>query len=236
MSGTLVVGIDGCRKGWIAVATREGRFEAARVYPDVQRLVEAWSDAAVFAIDMPLSFPESYPRRTETAVREYLERGAPSLFPTMPRKVLVETTYEKAVGKARSTTGKGITRQAYALRKKMFEVESLLSETRDRRFFEVHPEVSFRVLAAEVGAVVDAPKRSWNGHLQRLETLRRGGVVVPAEPIEGLGGAGTDDVLDAAVTAWTGHRIRRGMARSFPSDLGDVEERCPNGREGVIWA
>ena len=56
-------------------------------------------------------------------------------------------------------------------------------------------------------------------------------VGIDLTPFEGiaLGKATVDDVLDAAVAAWTAGRIADGTARRLPADPGDDPE-------DVIWA
>ena len=73
---------------------------------------------------------------------------------------------------------------------------------RDRlggRVVEGHPEVSFCAMA---GQPLEHSKRSWNGMGARLDLLEKCGLELPAD----LGRAGSvqaDDVVDAAVMAWT---------------------------------
>lgn len=236
MSKSLVVGVDGSRDGWVGVATIEGRFESARVFPDIRRLAEAWPEAKVVAVDMPMSFPVTYPRPADVAGKRFLRRQWPSLFPTMPEEILAQPTYEEALERARRKLGKGISKQSYGLRKKIFEIQEYLAGSKDRRLYEMHPELSFRVLVEELGGSITASKKTWNGSRERLGALVSAGLILPEEPLEGLGRAGADDVLDAAVGAWTARRILMERARSFPEDLGEVEEKCPVGKAGAIWA
>jgi predicted RNase H-like nuclease len=88
---------------------------------------------------------------------------------------------------------------------------------------EVHPEVSFAVLA---GGPIAFAKRTWNGQHQRLRLLADVGIQIPYRLDAGLVGA--DDVLDAAVVAWTATRIARGEHVTFPTD--------PRPQEPVIHA
>src|SRR5205823_2691454 len=89
------------------------------------------------------------------------------------------------------------------------EVEVALEE----RIFEVHPEVSFAALA---GRHLAHPKRSWNGQMERRRLLAEHGLEVPDELAAGT--ASADDVLDAAVAAWSAERIARGEAKTLPAE------------------
>ena len=94
--------------------------------------------------------------------------------------------------------------------------------------YEVHPEVSFRHLG---GAPMAYAKTTWNGQAARRTALVAHGIEVP----DGIGVAGKaapDDVLDAAVAAWSAHRIATGRAVSYP----DPPQRSASGQEIAIWA
>jgi predicted RNase H-like nuclease len=128
---------------------------------------------------------------------------------------------------ARALDGRAISRQAWALRTKILEVGAWLP-TAPCPVYEVHPEVSFSLLA---GAPILAGKRTAAGLAARRQALSDAGIAVPARPPDARGVA-PDDVVDAAVVAWTARRIAAGRARSFP----DPPERLPGGRLAAIWA
>jgi predicted RNase H-like nuclease len=95
----------------------------------------------------------------------------------------------------------------------------------------VHPEVSFSLLA---GAPIAASKRTRAGQSARRRSLEQAGIPVPSDlgPVSGVAGVGPDDVLDAAVVAWSARRVAAGAARSFP----DQPVRLADGRTSAIWA
>lgn len=106
----------------------------------------------------------------------------------------------------RELFGSGISQQSFALRKKIFEVDDWITTTTDR-VVEVHPEVSFAALA---GQPLAEPKSSWAGFQHRRHLLADAGLVLDGD----LGLAGRrvapDDVLDAAVAAWSARRVALG--------------------------
>ena len=89
---------------------------------------------------------------------------------------------------------------------------------------EVHPEVSFSLLA---GAPILASKATWAGLEARRAVLATAGIVVPAD-LGDAGRAGPDDVLDAAVVAWSARRIARGRPGASPTSRGTAPP--------AIWA
>ena len=217
-----VVGVDGARTGWIAVAVNEGTFERAGAFATFAELATSFAEAACIAVDIPIGLPERGFRAADPAARAFLRGSASRVFPTPPRAVLEAPTHAEAVARARELAGAGISQQSFALRKKIFEVGALA----DPRVIEVHPEVSFRAL---VGRALPA-KRSWNGLEQRRAALVAAGLVLPAD----LGAAGSgppDDVVDAAAAAWSGLRYVRGDAASLP----DPSPADANGRPVAIW-
>ena len=96
----------------------------------------------------------------------------------------------------------------------------------DDRVFEVHPEVSFCGLAGEW---LGWSKKSWNGLLLRRRLLADAGIVLP-DAIPDLAAAVADDIVDAAVVAWSARRIASGEARALP----DPPEEF-GGRRVAIW-
>lgn len=67
--------------------------------------------------------------------------------------------------------------------------------------FQKPPEVSFAGLA---NGSLDHAKTAWNGFMARLDLLRTGGIRLPATLDAGK--AQPNDVLDAAVGAWSSRR------------------------------
>jgi predicted RNase H-like nuclease len=111
--------------------------------------------------------------------------------------------------------------QSFALRTKILEVEACLEE----RVFEVHPEVSFAALA---GRHLPDSKRSWNGQTERRRLLATAGIAIPDQLVAGR--AASDDVLDAAVAAWSAARKAKGEAVTLPE-----EPPLQDGRPVAIW-
>ena len=121
-------------------------------------------------------------------------------------------------GEAR-TIAPSTSAQGWALRTAILDVARI----EDPRLREVHPEVSFAALA---GATLAFGKRTWNGQRERVRLLAGAGIDLPDRLDAGLVAA--DDVLDAAVAAWTATRIAVGEHVTLPGD--------PQPGEAVIYA
>ncbi|HMG30574.1 MAG TPA: DUF429 domain-containing protein [Jiangellaceae bacterium] len=230
-SGVRAAGIDACKAGWVAIVVSEAGYESARVARSIGDLARELA-VDVLAIDIPIGLPvDGSPREADHAARAGLGRRSGAVFSVPPRIVLETEPYRAADQRARDITGRGITVYTYGLRKKILEVDGWRDQEQ-RIVREVHPEVSFVVLAASLAmSAPTAGKKSQAGVAQRIELLRAGGVDVPVE-IANAGGVGVDDVLDAAAAAWSGRRILIGQARSFPR----VPPQDGRGRPVAIWA
>ena len=223
-----VIGIDGCRKGWIGVVIDGGQVEAlfARRIAD---LVAGAGAVAGIAIDIPIGLPERGARQADRAARERLGRLASSVFITPVRAALAAEPYREATAVAVRLTGSGISQQAYRLREKIFEVEDWLPGS-PAPVWEVHPEVCFAVAN---GAPLACSKHTWAGGQQRRQILARLGLGLDGPLLPAGRHAGPDDVLDAAIAAWSAGRLAAGAGQSLPSP---PEELAPGGRPVAIWA
>ncbi|HEY2946796.1 MAG TPA: DUF429 domain-containing protein [Micromonosporaceae bacterium] len=218
-----VLGVDACRSGWVAVELADGAYAGARFAATLAELTDGAH--AVIGVDMPLGLLAGGWREADRLAAERVGPRRSSIFRVPPRPVWDIEAYAEANALCRSLTGAGLSRQAFGLRRKLWEANELWDA--DDRLHEVHPEVSFRELA---GAPVAYPKTTWNGVAMRGTLLARGGVCLP-DDLAAAGLAAPDDVLDAAAVAWSAHRIATGAARSLP----DPPQRDDGGRAVAIW-
>ena len=226
----LVVGVDGCKTGWIAVALPDGKDPQAHHLPTIHALELLAPGAEAVAIDIPIGLPTGRPRSADLLARKLLGARRSSVFLAPVRDAIEARTHALATQAAVARTGVGISRQAYALGRKILEVERWLPSA-PCPVYEVHPEVSFALL---LGAPARASKKTWAGMVERRSALEAAGIHLDRIS-EGSGAAArasVDDMLDAAVAAWSAARIARGAARSFP----DPPEVDAAGNAVAIWA
>jgi predicted RNase H-like nuclease len=210
-----VVGLDACRGKWLAVVLEEGHFDDARLASDAAELVSAWPGAAAIGVDIPIGLPDAPLREADRAAREFVGERRSSVFATFPAAVLAAPTYEeaKAICVGRGWPKPSI--QSYGMRHRIFEIARLAAS--DERVFEVHPEVSFRELIGRT----PSPKKTGVGGSERRLALADAGIDLPDLPHP------LDDVLDAAVTAWSAKRYAQGDALHLPEGN--------QARIGAIW-
>ncbi|MFF8941409.1 DUF429 domain-containing protein [Streptomyces sp. NPDC014864] len=217
-----VLGVDACGKqGWVGIRLTDGAYAGSLVDLRLERLIERAGEVDAVAVDMPLGLVERGWRAADLAARALLGVRRSSVFPVAPRVAWEEQDYTAAAGRCQELTGSRLSRQAWALRPKLLEARACWLA--DERIHEVHPEVSFYALADEVPLAY--AKKTWRGQNLRRSLLAAAGLVLPDE----LGEADripVDDVLDAAVAAWSANRIVLGTANRVP----EVPEPDAEGR------
>jgi predicted RNase H-like nuclease len=236
----LVVGVDGCPAGWVAVAVDPGGGAwAARVHGTFVGLLGAYDGAVAIGVDVPIGLAAEGTRRCDGLARARLGPRRASVF-TPPSRRLLELTadaadYREANRRCRAALGHGIGAQAFNIYGKIREVDALMVPERQRWVREVHPELCF---AAMRGAPCDWPKRTPAGAQERWSALQAACPWLRRRPDALAGGDGTnemprapagaalDDLLDAMAAAWTAARVARGTARTLP----DQPEIDPRGR------
>lgn len=210
MDARRVLGTDAAGSlGWVGVLVEDGRFAGARV--GTFREIVEWSEpVGVIGIDIPIGHVPGGVRRCDFEARAFVGPRRSSVFAAPPAEVLTSDSYASGNAALTSLGRPKLSRQAWALIPKIVEVEQFAAS--DERIHEVHPEVSFCALA---GSHLPWSKKSWNGLALRRRLLAAAGIELPDE-IPEVAGVAADDLLDAAVVAWSAARIAAGQAHSLP--------------------
>ena len=212
---TRIAGVDGCRAGWIAMV-KDGASIEPRLCVTDEELHALFKECAVAAVDIPIGLAERGPRSCDHHARRFLGRRASSVFPAPLRPLLALSEYGEANRVARKLQNRGISKQGWAIVRKVDQIDRLLQRHRDLRgrVYEVHPEVSFGMWNG--GAPIAASKKTKEGIAARrtLVIEHFGEDVLQSIPR----GAREDDVLDALAALWTAERILAGRSR----ELGDA--------------
>lgn len=224
-----LVGIDGCRAGWIAAVLYPGeRLPKLVVRARFADLVAEFGPAAVMAVDMPIGLPDSTigpGRGPEQAVRPYLGARQSSVFSIPARAAVEAETYGEACALALlgSNPARKVSKQAFFLFGKIREIDQLLQADlalRDR-VLECHPEFAFCRLNNMTPMA--APKKIRGavnpaGIAERVALLSRYGVDPALFEVKPPRGAAMDDVVDAAVNLVMAGRHVQGLTVQFPPD------------------
>ncbi len=216
-----VVGVDGCPGAWVAVRYDLTRRElTAAIHVGFQRVLDRYADAAVVAVDIPIGLPEGHSRRCDLQARAALGPRRNSVFPAPDRRLLAASHYEEALALSRRLTGKGISKQTFAICHKIAEVDRLMTPELQTRVVEIHPELCFWAMAGK--RPLRHHKAKPEGFEERRALLLAGyeGIQIPSleEAASLVPPAHADDVLDAMAAAWTASRLAQGLAGRLPTD------------------
>ena len=227
--GWRVLGVDACKAGWAGIVLSEGAAHPcfATAIGDLAEQASFTGPLDLIAIDMPIGLPDAGRRQADVLARKLAGPRWASVFMTPVRAALEEEDYGTAAAINVKLAGEGISRQAHGLRAKILQIDQWVRHA-PQRVVEIHPEVSFACLA---GAALTVSKSTWAGVARRRQLLAGAGIIL-ADDI-GLAGekAGVDDILDAAVAAWTAQRVASGQARPLP----DPPELFSDGLPCAIW-
>jgi predicted RNase H-like nuclease len=244
-----IAGVDGCKAGWVAVTLLPGGEPRCAVFPSFAMLVDQLPGDAVIAVDMPIGLPERTGhggRGPEALVRRHLGARQSSVF-SIPSRSAVhaepgpfdgpEAWYAahrraSAVARATSDPPRGISIQAFGIFAKIREIDRLLRDqpALRARIIESHPEAAFwRLNGGQAMATPKKVKGAVNpaGMAERRALLARLGLGAEFLEARPPGGAGADDVLDAAAVLFVAARHARGEAVPFPDPPGADECGIP---------
>ena len=180
MSHSEFVGVDGCRCGWFSVGLDRSNWET-KVFCTFSDLLAHYRDAKLILVDIPIGLPEGKGGRDcDREAREKLGRPrASSVFPTPTRQTVQQASrapndYEAAGRTERRVSGKGISRQAFAIAPKIAEVDEVMAARgtgAEPQVREVHPELCFRAL--NYMKPMEWSKKQEQGKEERLRVLLR---------------------------------------------------------------
>ncbi|MBD8892051.1 DUF429 domain-containing protein [Roseibium litorale] len=237
-----VVGVDGCRSGWIGVRLRgEAEFEAELLhYSAFSLLLEAVEDSTVLTVDMPIGLPEQIEaggRLCEAAIRPLLAGRQSSVFSMPSRAAVYAEDYWEAcrIAQATSRPSRKVSKQGFMLFPKVREIDALMMPGLESKIYEVHSELAFWRLNG--GRAMSLPKKvksraSGPGLDQRRDLLMSHGFTAAFLDQPLPKGCGRDDLIDASANALIALRLSKGQAEPFPKDY----QRDGKGLRMAIWA
>ena len=247
----LIAGADGCKGGWVVAMAETGDLSRPRV-ATVKTFRDIWTvfgaEPDVLAVDMPVGLVSEGRRQVDGMARKLLGRKSSSVFRPPERMLLEYASLNNHLGDSREGTyadsygivndwskkflGHGISRQAFAIFPKIAELDRYMTEERDPRVHESHPELIFRLMNGE--AVIEDKKSSEEGAAARSALLRQymdvdaGDIDIQKTP---GADAALDDLHDALALLWTAARINSGDAERIP----EVVDFDPVGLDMAMW-
>lgn len=234
-----LLGIDGCRTGWVIAASDPGLHALEfSIVQDLRAPVRsARAGRALIAIDVPIGLARSTPRACDVDARRFLRAPrASSVFPAPSRAALGAASYAEACARSLHACGRRLSRQLYGILGKISEVDRLLTPAVQSRVREVHPEVTFAVLAGRNRGLARS-KKTPAGESERLVILMRMAPAFDPESVRrrlGVAAVARNDIIDAVACLITASRIHDRTALEFPRVA--APERDPRGLRMEIVA
>ena len=222
----MIAGVDGCPAGWMLVTWTGRPTDIPQSCILKTFAVVLQTPASIFAVDMPIGFPERAVTGGRVACVETRARlGArqSSVFSVPSRAAVMCADYREAcsINQQNSDPPKKVSKQCFNLFDKMREIDALITPALQSRIFEVHPELAFWAMNGEQPLALPKKVKSRPdpaGLALRRDLLRNAGF-----PIDNLQRqtwkareAAEDDVLDACAAAWSARRIRDGQHVQLP--------------------
>jgi predicted RNase H-like nuclease len=207
-----VAGVDGCHAGWVAFQVElPSLVTSVKVIDLPEWLREPPPELTRLGIDIPIGLLDGS-RACDKAARKLLgqPRGA-SVFAAPCRAVLAAKKYSQANTINQQKTGRGLSQQAFGIGAKIKQVDEAITPECQQWAFEVHPEVCFWALAGQSPMLHN--KKTEAGRHERLKLLDTVFPDLQRHLDSRPRWVGKDDLLDAAVAAWTALRQHTGEAK-----------------------
>ena len=226
MSDGIYIGIDSCKKGWIAAILDYGHLHIKR-YKTISEIIAEYPAPCTYLIDMPIGLPEQESDlRPDRAAREKLGSCGSSVFPVPCRQAVYQIgqnseeteSLQKEVNK--HILGKSLSKQATAIIPKIRELDEFLAAHEEYKnvICESHPELCFARLNGEI---LQSKKNSSFGIAERGQILSQHikddkihNTYKPAKELE----CKQDDILDAVCLAVTAALKAHGLTETIPAE------------------
>lgn len=215
----LYIGVDGCRKGWIAAVLNHGDL-ILKKYDCINDLVRDYPKFDCFLIDMPIGLQDNETQtRPDRDAKAELGLKAYAVFPVPCREAVYEEDEVAQKSANIRTLKKSLAKQSTALIPKIKEVDVFLTSHPEYKniILESHPELAFSRMK---GAILVSKKKEITGFIEReallAEYMDKSQLVGMWEKARQIGCA-PDDILDAICMAVTAAMNAHGMCETIPA-------------------
>ena len=221
-----IVGIDGCKYGWIAIKIGEDAQFSISKHSDFNSIFKEYPSAEKYLVDMVIGLAdENHPREVEYFARQKLKPNRTSSVFTPPcRAAVYAKNYDAAKKKNIAILGKSFSIQAWNIVPKIREIDEFIlgNEVYKNRIFEAHPEVCFASLNNQIPMVFK--KKEKVGIEERINLLQS--IFPKSKEIFEQGNTHflkkevkSDDLADALGLAVTGYLgMKYGFHFLFPKE------------------
>lgn len=221
----LVVGIDGCKGGWLFSVLSTDDHLQMLLFPFLSDAIAHLLNADAISIDMPMGLisDAGEKRICDALIRK--ELGHPfssSVFNVPCKQAVYANNYQEANRLNHKLCGKRLSVQLWNIVPKIRELDIILAEypSLKKKIHESHPELCFKQLRGEP---LVHKKKTAQGKEERIALLKG---LFPDIKNEFLTfrklylkkNVADDDILDSMVLAHNAQQIASGNYKQFPKD------------------
>ena len=214
------IGVDGCKKGWFAVALNSNQNWTIDVYKTFDALWKAVQPFSMMLIDIPIGLPHADRRICDVQARKLLARRGSSVFAVPCREALQAKNYRQACRINKRILGVKLSIQTWNICSKIKEIDIRLQVTREAqpKIRESHPELCFWSLAGK--HIMAHSKKTPQGFAERFSILKKiqpqsDSIVKQALNQFRRKDLARDDILDGLVLAVSA-RLAAGKPQTVP--------------------
>ena len=218
---SIVIGIDGCKAGWIIAKTLENKSISFQIIKNLNDAYLEGGNLSHIGIDIPLHLSHTGKRFAEIEARSLLKNRACTIFTPPTLNALRAKNYIDACAVNFKECGNRISKQSWNLFPKIIEAHKFLENNSISKLevFEVHPELSF--LAMNDMNLIEASKKTDIGKEIRIKLIQK---FFPSFSFESVrkkykkNQVLDDDILDSISVLWSTRRIVDNIAQFVPKD------------------
>ena len=223
-----VIGIDGCRAGWITTQVLDNQLISFKIIENLDDDYLKQSNLSHIGIDIPLRLSHTGKRLAEIEARGLLKKRACTIFSPPTLNALRTKNYIDACEVNFKECGKRISKQSWNLFPKIKEAHNFLKNNLISKVgvFEVHPELSF--MAMNDMNIIEASKKTDIGKEIRIELIQKFFPTFSFELVRNKYKKNQvldDDILDSISVLWSTQRIVDNIAQFVPKDPEKINMR-----------
>ena len=216
-----VIGIDGCKAGWIIAKSLENESISFQIIKNLNDVYLEGINVSHIGIDIPLQLSHTGKRYAEIEARSLLKKRACTIFSPPTLNALRAKDYIDACEINFKECGKRISKQSWNLFPKIKEAQKFSKNNLISKLsvFEIHPELSF--MAMNDMNLIEASKKTDIGKKIRIKLIQK---FFPSFSFESVrkkykkNQVQDDDILDCISVLWSTQRIVDNIAQFVPKN------------------
>ena len=216
-----VIGIDGCRSGWLTTRILDDKSLSFHVIKNLKDSYLKDPNLTHVGIDMPLGLSPTGKRPAEVEARFLLKKRSCTIFSPPTIGALECESYLDACEINFRDCGNRISKQSWNLFPKIKETQKFLKNKLITKpsIYEIHPELSF--MAMNNMKVIELSKKTDLGRKIRIKLIQKFFPNFRFELVRSKYKKNEvldDDILDSISVLWSTLRIVDNIAQFVPKD------------------